>query len=50
MPRADSGAGNAATKTRCLLIYLGTLLYEATDDLTESDGLADRFLTWARAR
>ncbi|MFI7573871.1 flavin reductase [Micromonospora sp. NPDC049497] len=33
-----------------LLIYLGALLYEATDDLTESDGLADRFLTWARAR
>ncbi|WP_255510065.1 flavin reductase [Micromonospora sp. AP08] len=39
-----------------LLVYLGTLLCEATADLTDAHGrnapqrLADRFLTWARAR
>ncbi|MER5338226.1 flavin reductase [Micromonospora sp. NPDC002717] len=39
-----------------LLIYLGTLMYEATGDLADlngqvvPDGLADRFLSWARAR
>ncbi|MFC4022085.1 flavin reductase [Micromonospora sp. GCM10011542] len=33
-----------------LLIYLGTLLYEATGDLTDVNGLPDRFLPWARAR
>ncbi|MFF0123167.1 flavin reductase [Micromonospora arida] len=36
-----------------LLIYLATLLYEATGDLpgqTGRDRLTDRFITWARAR
>ncbi|MFI7073239.1 flavin reductase [Micromonospora sediminicola] len=39
-----------------LLIYLGTLLYEATADLaggrdgSAPQGLADRFVAWARAR
>ncbi|TNH23066.1 flavin reductase [Micromonospora orduensis] len=33
-----------------LLIYLATLLDEAAGDLTDHDGLAERFLTWARAR
>ncbi|MFI5929267.1 flavin reductase [Micromonospora sp. NPDC051543] len=33
-----------------LLIYLATLLDEATGDLPDTDRLADRFLTWARAR
>ncbi|MFF5171693.1 flavin reductase [Micromonospora sp. NPDC000089] len=39
-----------------LLIFLGTLLAEATDDLaalhggTAPRGLAERFVTWARAR
>ncbi|MFY1617122.1 flavin reductase [Micromonospora sp. WMMD736] len=35
-----------------LLIYLATLLDEATGDLPSLDPgrLADRFLTWARAR
>ena len=36
-----------------LLIYLATLLYEATGDLpgqAGQDRLTDRFITWARAR
>jgi hypothetical protein len=39
-----------------LLIYLGTLMYEAMADLADLHGrdapagLTDRFLTWARAR
>lgn len=39
-----------------LLIYLCTLMYEATADLADlngkapPEGLADRFLIWARAR
>ncbi|MFD6565525.1 flavin reductase [Micromonospora profundi] len=33
-----------------LLIYLATLLNEATSDLAGRDRLTDRFLTWARAR
>ncbi|MGW4153417.1 flavin reductase [Micromonospora chersina] len=39
-----------------LLIYLGTLLCEATADLADAHGrntpqrLTDRFITWARAR
>jgi hypothetical protein len=39
-----------------LLIYLGTLLHEAMTDLTDlnaqtpPEALANRFLTWARAR
>ncbi|MFF0154476.1 flavin reductase [Micromonospora sp. NPDC005203] len=36
-----------------LLIYLATLLCEATEDLpgqAVDDRLGDRFLTWARAR
>ncbi|MFC0033584.1 flavin reductase [Micromonospora chaiyaphumensis] len=39
-----------------LLVYLGTLLCEATADLADAHGrnapqrLADRFVTWARAR
>ncbi|MFY1578087.1 flavin reductase [Verrucosispora sp. WMMD703] len=36
-----------------LLIYLGTMMYDAAGDLTgqHSPGvLADRFLTWARPR
>ncbi|MEU3453672.1 flavin reductase [Micromonospora sp. NPDC006766] len=39
-----------------LLVYLGTLMQEAGDQLAQIDGhvrppgLTDRFLTWARAR
>ncbi|WP_240639126.1 flavin reductase [Micromonospora ureilytica] len=33
-----------------LLVYLATLLYEATGDLAGHDRLTDRFITWARAR
>ncbi len=39
-----------------LLIYLATLMHEAMADLADlnghdaSEGLANRFLTWARAR
>ena len=36
-----------------LLIYLGTLMHEATDQLAPlhpPTGLTERFLSWARAR
>ncbi|MFI7607925.1 flavin reductase [Micromonospora sp. NPDC049366] len=33
-----------------LLVYLATLLEDATGDLVGHDRLTDRFLTWARGR